>query len=163
MHACAITSKIIRGSRNGALHPLFAPQARTASTHRIRTARMHRTHTSPQAKPGDFFGQSCAPRPWLCPVLPYVGSRNPFVMGQLSNLGQSGSRLRDAFSMISGSGALWIFFAGDFQRGSALSRTDFNCPQRVLDDPQRRHGHPMGQKKITPEVYDLAAGPLHMH
>ena len=69
--------------------------------------------------------------------------------GQLSNLGRSGSRLRDAFLAISGSGALWIFFASDFQWGSARTRTDSDCPKRVLDDPQRRHGHPMGQKKIT--------------
>ena len=44
-----------------------------------------------------------------------------------------------------------------------MAGTDSNSPGRVLDDPQRRHGHPMGQKKITPEGYDLAVGPLCVH
>ena len=95
--------------------------------------------------------------------MPLFGSRNPFLSDQLSNLGRSGSRLRDAFSAVSGSGALWIFFAGDFQWGSARTGTDSNCPRRVLDDPQRRHGHPMGQKKIPSLGCDLAVGPLRVH
>ena len=44
-----------------------------------------------------------------------------------------------------------------------MAGTDSNSPGRVLDDPQRRHGHPMGQKKITPEGYDLAVGLLCVH
>ena len=37
-----------------------------------------------------------------------------------------------------------------------MTGTDSNSPRRVLDDPQRRHGHPMGQKKIYPLGRDLA-------
>ena len=101
----------------------------------------------------------------MCPGLLHFGSRNPFLTGQLSILGRSGSRLRDAFLAISGSGALWIFFASDFQQGSASSGTDSDCPKSVLDDPQRRHGHPMGQNNTNnnPEGYDLAVGPLRVH
>jgi hypothetical protein len=117
--------------------------------YRLISAGRQRSGASVGANPAYFFWPSCTPRLWLCPLLLHFGSWNPFVSHPLSNLGGSASRSHVRFWPIPGSRALWIFFAGDFQWGSARTRTDSDCPKRVLDDPQRRHGHPMGQKKIT--------------